>query len=42
MDFIPETSALQLNLIDTKDKDVQHMAKYLGIKKLIPGLAKKQ
>ena len=40
MDFIPEKSCLQLDKIDTRNKDNKELINYLGIRKLIPGLQK--
>ncbi len=40
MDFIPEKSELQLDLIMTDDKDVKNIIKDLGIRKIIPGIKK--
>ncbi len=41
MDFIPEKSELQIENINLNDKDVKDMIKELGIRKMIPGLKKK-
>ena len=42
MDFIPERSEIQLEDIQTRDKDVVELINQLGIRKLVPGLQKKQ
>ena len=41
MDFIPEKSEIQLENIAVNDKDVKALIKELGIRKLVPGLKKK-
>ena len=41
MDFIPERSEIQIEKIDARnDKILKNMIKDLGVRKLIPGLAK--
>jgi len=43
MDFIPERSEIQVEKIDTKgDKVLKQMIKDLGVRKLVPGLARKE
>ena len=41
MDFIPDRSEIQLEDIQTRDKDVVDLINQLGIRKLVPGLQKK-
>ena len=42
MDFIPDKSEIQIENIEVKDAVIKGLIKELGIRKIIPGLKKKE